>query len=104
MIAFGYLIPGSRVQPATEKKTKDKIKKIKEFGSLGVKEWIEQKNERMDVIPEDPVRSFVDIHILYLFGRRRSRLLLWCRLLNRLLRQLLRECLALFGRDVLYYG
>jgi hypothetical protein len=54
----------------------------------------------MDVIPEDPVRSFTDIQIFYLFGRRRSRLLLWCWLLNRLLR----ECLALFGRDILYYG
>lgn len=76
MIAFGYLIPGSRVQPAAEKKTKDKIKKTKKVRSLGVKDWIEKENERMDVIPEDPVRSFAHIQIFYLFGRRRSRLLL----------------------------
>jgi hypothetical protein len=64
------------VQPAAEKKTKDKMKQIKKFRSLGVKDWIEKEDERMDVIPEDPVRSSAHIQIFYLFGRRRSRLLL----------------------------
>jgi hypothetical protein len=64
------------VQPAAEKKTKDKMKQIKKFRSLGVKDWIEKEDERMDVIPEDPVRSSSHIQIFYLFGRRRSRLLL----------------------------
>lgn len=67
-----------------------------------------QRNERMDTMPEDPIRSSAHDYTMLLFGTwlLRSRLLNWLlrsRLLNWLLWQLLGQCFTLFGWDVLYY-